>query len=123
MQPQGTQFTQSHYSHPPHAGYMYQPPSYAHGPYGYHPGGPFGSVQGAAQASSANEGYENAPRASGQQQRKVQSSRQNHHQRQSSGSPKPGYRQQRQEISSTVNPRPRDVRLEPIYSFIIYRTT
>jgi len=109
MQPQGTQFAQSHYSHPPHAGYMYQPPSYPHGPYGYHPGGPFGSVQG-AQASSANlsEGYDNAPRASGHQQRKVQSFRQNQNQRQSSGSPKPGYRQQRQEISSTANPRPRE---------------
>merc|ERR1712194_292918 len=92
-----------------HAGYMYQPPSYPHGPYGYHPGGPFGSVQG-AQASSANssEGYDNAPRASGHQQRKVQSFRQNQNQRQSSGSPKPGYRQQRQEISSTANPRPRE---------------
>lgn len=101
MQPQGTQFTHSQYSHPPHAGYMYQPPSY-HGPYGYHPGGPFGSVQGAAQAPSPSEGYDN-PRSG---QRKVQS-RQN--QRPASGSPNPsGMRQQRQEINSTVNPRPRE---------------
>lgn len=111
MQPQGTQFTQSHYSHPPHAGYMYQPPSYAHGPYGYHPGGPFGNVQGAGQASSANpsDAYDNPPRSHGQHQRKNQPSRQSQNQRQSSSSPKPpGMRQQRQEINSTVNPRPRE---------------
>jgi len=106
IQQQAAQYPQSHFSQPPpHPGYMYQPPSYGHAPYSYHhPAGPFASVQTSAStsASAPSDIYELS--RPGQQQRKNHPARQPR----SSRSPKPTGFRQRQDISTNVNPRPRE---------------